>query len=131
MNAMFTKPQSVPKSTADTPTRKISFRTTSALPSFQETDEPPSPVPEGFSSILDGSHRGPDTFKLNVSDPIEIRKHFDSSHSSANTKPDSSSVSSEPIPINKSAIDVSIENLSPGRIFFYVIIIIFIPKNYL
>ena len=108
---MFSKPQSVPKTSVDTMTRKISFKTGSALPSFQETEEPQSPGPEqGYSTSLDGSHRIAESFKLNTSDPIEIRKHFDCS----NVKPDASSVSSDPIPIKKSVIDASMDNLSPG-----------------
>ena len=119
MNALFSKPEPVPKSTAEACNRKISFRTGGALPSFQETDEPTSPGPEGYSNSLDGSHRKSDAFLLNSSDPIEIRKHFDSSHQNnshpiLNIKPEPSSVSSEPIPIKKCAIDASIENLSPG-----------------
>jgi len=114
VNALFSKPQSV-----EAANRKISFKTGGALPSFQETDEPPSPGPDGLSSSLDGSHRKSDIFILNSSDPIEIRKHFDSSHPntshpSLDIKPDPSSVSSEPIPIKNCPRDTSMENLSPG-----------------
>jgi len=89
VNALFTKPHSVPKTTADTSNRKISFRTAGGLPSFQETDEV-------SSSTVDSSVSRSDAFSL------------------TSIRPEASSVSSDPIPIKKCAIDVSCENLSPG-----------------
>merc|ERR1711892_41596 len=108
VNALFSK-----QTAAETCNRKSSFRTERPLPSFQETDEATSPEGQPhYNNNLEFPN-------INSSEPIKIKKHCDSSHPNNSDpiptiKSETSSVSSDPIPIKKCALDVSVENLSPG-----------------